>query len=251
LSQVNGNIEISVGDSSIFTVDIIDPVEISPKFPGGEDSLWCFIETNLDFEIINYKNCLGKVVVFFDIDIKGNVTNVKINPEILKQHEWLVKDSLIENEISRVIHLLPPWTPGALMDKPVPINYVLPIAIPYTDFKCNENTNHTVTYWKVDKNAQFFYKGRKETKESIEKYVGENGIWPSQDDCQGRVYIRVLIDKNGVLSDYKILRGLGDCRGFNEEALRLVRLMPRWKPAEINGNPVKSYTVIPISFSLK
>ena len=63
--------------------------------------------------------------------------------------------------------------------------------------------------------------------------------------------MRVIINEQGELSDFVILRGLDGCRGFNEEALRLVGLMPNWQPAKINGKPVKSYTMIPINFMLR
>ncbi|HPZ74951.1 MAG: energy transducer TonB [Bacteroidales bacterium] len=238
-------------DSVSSDYELIDYIETSPQFPGGEDSLWCFIENNLDFKILNYSNHQGKVLVFFEIDTTGKVINVQTNPDYTQRLEWLVNDSLIENEIRRVIKLLPDWKPGLQINKPIRVQYILTINIPYTDFKCKTIDNPTTAYWKVDKYAQFLYKGEKETKESIEKFISENGIWPSQDDCTGKVYLRVLINEQGELSDFVILRGLDDCRGFNEEALRLVRLMPNWKPAEIGGKPVKSYTVIPISFVIR
>lgn len=238
-------------DSVSSDYELIDYIETHPQFPGGEDSLWCFIENNIDFKILNYSNHQGKVLVFFEIDTTGKVVNVQTNPDYTQRLEWLVNDSLIENEIRRVIKLLPDWKPGLQINKPIRVQYILPINIPYTDFKCKTVDNPTTAYWKVDKYAQFLYKGEKETKESIEKFIGENGIWPSQDDCFGKVYVRVLINEQGELSDFVVLRGLDDCRGFNEEALRLVRLMPNWKPAEIGGKPVKSYTVIPISFVIR
>ena len=238
-------------DSVSSDYELIDYIETPPQFPGGEDSLWCFIENNLDFKILNYSNHQGKVLVFFEIDTTGKVINVQTNPDYTQRLESLVNDSLIENEIKRVIKLLPDWKPGLLINKPIRVQYILLIKIPYTDYKCKTIDNPTTTYWKVDKYAQFQYKGEKETKESIERFIGENGIWPSQDDCIGTVYVRVLINEQGELSDFVILRGLDDCRGFNEEALRLVRLMPNWKPAEIDGKPVKSYTVIPISFVIR
>ncbi|MDD3629553.1 MAG: energy transducer TonB [Bacteroidales bacterium] len=238
-------------DSVSSDYELIDYIETPPQFPGGEDSLWCFIENNLDFKILNYSNHQGKVLVFFEIDTTGKVINVQTNPDYTQRLESLVNDSLIENEIKRVIKLLPDWKPGLLINKPIRVQYILLIKIPYTDYKCKTIDNPTTTYWKVDKYAQFQYKGEKETKESIERFIGENGIWPSQDDCIGTVYVRVLINEQGELSDFVILRGLDDCRGFNEEALRLVRLMPNWKPAEIGGKPVKSYTVIPISFVIR
>ena len=135
-------------------------------------------------------------------------------------------------------------------NKPIQIKYTLLINIPYTDFKCKVVQNPTTSIWQVDKYAQFRYKGKNNTKESLEKFIREHAIVPSQDDCIGKVYVQVLINEQGELSDYMILRGLDGCRGFNEEALRLVRMMPKWIPAKKNRKPVKSYTVIPISFIL-
>lgn len=247
-SQIENEIS---GDSLAMNEEMITYIETPPKFQGGEDSIWCFIENNLDFKILNYSNSQGKVLVFFEIDTTGKVIKIQTNPDYTQRLEWLVNDSLIESEIKRVIKLLPDWEPGLQRDKPIRVKYTLPIKIPYTDYKCKTIDNPTTTYWKVDKYAQFRYKGEKETKESIEKFIGENGIWPSQDDCIGKVYVRVIINEKGELSDFVILRGLDGCRGFNKEALRLVGLMPNWKPAEINGKPVKSYTVIPISFILR
>ena len=245
--------EIDIIDFDTISTDneMITYIETPPKFPGGEDSLWCFFESNLDFNILNFHEKHGKVLAFFEIDTTGKVVNIKTNPVYTQRLEWLVNDSLIETEIKRVLELSPIWTPGSQRDKPIKISYTLPIKIPYTDFKCANLNNPTAAYWKVDKYAEFRYQGEKETKNSIERFIGENGIWPSQDDCTGKVYVRVIINEKGELSDYNILRGLNGCRGFNDEALRIVRIMPRWKPAEINGKPVKSYNVIPISFILR
>jgi len=247
-SQIENEIKVD----SLFAYDeMIACIETPPQFHGGVDSLWCFIEANLDFKILNYSNYHGKVMAFFEIDTTGEVINIQTNPYYTQRLVWLVNDSLIENEIKRVLRLLPDWEPGLQRDKPVQVQCNLPIKIPYTDYKCKSIDNPTAVYWKVDEYAQFQYKEKKETNESLEKFIRENGIWPSQDDCVGKVYVRVIINAQGELSDFLILRGLDGCRGFNEEALRLVGLMPNWKPAEIEGKLVKSYTVIPISFILR
>lgn len=238
-------------DSVDSNYEMITYIEIPPKFPGGEDSLWCFIESNLDFKILNYSNYLGTVLVVFEINNGGQVVNVQTNPDYTQKKNWLINDSLIECEIKRVITLLPDWDPALQRNKPIRLSYALPFKIPYTDYKCKTLYNPTAVNWKVDKYAEFRYNGCNDTKESIEKFVGENGLWPSQDDCTGKVYVRVMINEHGELSDFVILRGLDGCRGFNEEALRLIRLMPKWIPAQIHGKPVKSYTVIPIGFMLR
>ena len=45
---------------------------------------------------------------------------------------------------------------------------------------------------------------------------------------EGRVYISFVVEKDGSVSDVKVLRGIGD--GCDEEAVRVVRSMPNWKP---------------------
>ena len=226
----------------------IDLIETSSIFPGGEDSLMCFIESNLDFEILNFHKDYGRVRAFFVIDTLGKVTDIETNSEHAQRFGWDLKDSLIENEIKRVLKLLPDWTPAQLNNKPVRVGYTLPIEIPYTNFKCRTIDNPTATYWNVDKNAIFQYKDEIDTKESIIKFTKEHLIAPSEDDCSGKVFIRTLIDESGKLTDLKVLGRSIDCTGFIEEALRIVELMPNWIPAEINGKYVKSYNVIPIMF---
>jgi hypothetical protein len=107
-----------------------------PRFHGGEDSLWCFIERNLDFTVLNNSQHQGVVMVFFEIDTTGKVIHVRTNPESTQGREWLVNDRLIEDEIKRVFQCMPDWEPGLQKDKPIRVPYILPIPIPYTKFKC-------------------------------------------------------------------------------------------------------------------
>lgn len=64
----------------------------------------------------------------------------------------------------------------------------------------------------------------------------------------GKVFITFNIETDGRLSDVKILRGFDkDC---DVEALRVVKLMPKWNPGKKNGNAVKTNFVLPIKFAL-
>lgn len=244
-SQTNETIK---QDSTNYSESIIDYFETPPEFPGGMDSLWCFIETNLDFNIINLQKAFGKVYTIFVIQPTGQVSDIKVNPEYTSRTPGLLKDSIIENEIKRVLQLMPRWTPGTQRDNPIRISFSLHFQIPYTDFKCKHLNNPTARYWKVDQPARFVYKREKDARKSIAMFVSEHMVWPSHDDCVGNILVRVLIDETGRLSDLTIVRGLDGCRGFNEESLRLIKLMPDWIPAEIKGKPVKSYYIIPINF---
>jgi protein TonB len=70
----------------------------------------------------------------------------------------------------------------------------------------------------------------------------ENGI-------EGRVYVTFVVGPDGSIRDVKVLRGIGG--GCDEEAMRVVRMMPPFKPAKQNGRPVNVQFNMPIVFSLK
>jgi protein TonB len=62
----------------------------------------------------------------------------------------------------------------------------------------------------------------------------------------GKVYLTFVVDPEGRLHDPQVVRGLG--AGLDEEALRLVRLMPWWNPGKVHGQPVWVSVTMPIVF---
>lgn len=69
----------------------------------------------------------------------------------------------------------------------------------------------------------------------------ENGV-------SGKVFLTFIIEKDGHLSDIVVIRKAG--YGFDEEALRVLKLAPAWKPGIQNGQPVRVRYTIPINFQL-
>lgn len=65
---------------------------------------------------------------------------------------------------------------------------------------------------------------------------------------EGKVYVRFVINKDGTISDIKILKGLG--AGCDQEAIRVIKLLPKWSPAKQRGIPVKSRRTLPVVFKL-
>ncbi len=71
------------------------------------------------------------------------------------------------------------------------------------------------------------------------KVASYNGI-------KGVVYINFIVEKDGAMSNIKLLMGIGG--GCDEEALRVARLMPKWTPGKRKGQPVRVYINMPIRF---
>ncbi|GAB3549514.1 M56 family metallopeptidase [Spirosoma fluminis] len=66
--------------------------------------------------------------------------------------------------------------------------------------------------------------------------------------AQGKVFVRFIVTKEGEVKDVTILKGIGF--GADEEAVRVVSLMPRWKPGMQNGRAVNTQFNLPINFTL-
>lgn len=83
------------------------------------------------------------------------------------------------------------------------------------------------------------------------KFVQENLVYPEDAEkagIQGRVIVRFVVQKDGSLSNIRILRGTDP--SCDREAIRVVKAMPRWKPGKQNGKEVPVYFTIPFTFRL-
>ncbi|MBC8173217.1 MAG: energy transducer TonB [Chitinophagales bacterium] len=65
---------------------------------------------------------------------------------------------------------------------------------------------------------------------------------------EGKVYIEFIVNEDGSISDAVIIKGIGF--GCEEEALKAVQKMPKWKPGKQQGNPVRVKLTIPVDFRL-
>lgn len=69
----------------------------------------------------------------------------------------------------------------------------------------------------------------------------ENGI-------QGRVIVSFVIDKDGSITDIEVVRSIDPF--LDKEAIRVIKIMPKWKPGMIKGKPVRVKYTVPVTFSL-
>lgn len=87
---------------------------------------------------------------------------------------------------------------------------------------------------------------------SLLKFLGNNVKYPviaQENGIQGKVYVSFVINETGNINDVCIVRGVDI--SLNNEALRVVRSMPRWKPGKQAGKTVKVRYNVPIFFELK
>ena len=88
--------------------------------------------------------------------------------------------------------------------------------------------------------------------EALGDYLAKSIVYPEQakaDGVQGRVFVQFEVEPDGSIGDVTLFRGIGG--GCDEEALRVIKAMPQWKPAKYKGTPTRSRIQVPINFVLK
>ena len=86
---------------------------------------------------------------------------------------------------------------------------------------------------------------------ALMEYVSKNVAYPEEakeKEIQGRVFIGFVVEKDGSVNEVKVMRGIGG--GCDEEAVRVIKGMPKWKPGIQKGKPVRVSYMMPINFKL-
>jgi protein TonB len=81
--------------------------------------------------------------------------------------------------------------------------------------------------------------------EKFYKFVGNNYKTPEEEGLKGKVYVTFVVEKDGSLTDIKVLRDIG--YGTGAEAIRVLKKCPRWTPGEQNGKKVRVLYSLPIT----
>lgn len=82
-------------------------------------------------------------------------------------------------------------------------------------------------------------------------FIGDHINYPASArrmKVEGRVFVEFIVEKNGALTDVHVVRGIG--AGCDEEAVRVLRMVPNFNPGKQRGVPVRVKMVLPIYFKL-
>ena len=88
--------------------------------------------------------------------------------------------------------------------------------------------------------------------DAMYQFLKDNIVYPESakmDSIQGRVFVYFIVEPDGNISNVKVLRGIGG--GCDEEALRVVKAMPKWHSGMQDGKAVAVSYVLPVVFKLQ
>ena len=86
----------------------------------------------------------------------------------------------------------------------------------------------------------------------ITKWINKHVKYPmiaQENGVQGKVIVQFVVGKDGTVGDIKVVRGVDS--SLDQEAVRVIKSMPKWKAGKQRGVPVKVSFTVPINFQLK
>jgi TonB family protein len=82
------------------------------------------------------------------------------------------------------------------------------------------------------------------------QFIKQNLKYPDDRCVEGTVTVGFVIEEDGTVSNVHIKRGLQGLENYNNEALRVVSLMPMWKPGKQEGRAIRVNQTLPVRFKM-
>jgi protein TonB len=123
----------------------------------------------------------------------------------------------------------------------------LPIAPKITDLVDLDVPDEGKVFITVEQQPQF-----PDGDKALYTFLSENIHYPqaaARANISGKVYVKFVVEKDGSIGNVEIIKGIGF--GCDEEAARVIKLMPRWTPGKQNGRAVRVYYNMPVVYRLE
>ena len=78
------------------------------------------------------------------------------------------------------------------------------------------------------------------------QWVAAHVRYPAGTTAEGTVMVKFVVGRDGGVQEFELIKGVDPL--LDAEALRVVRSSPKWRPAKLNGNPVRTTFTIPVEF---
>ena len=114
----------------------------------------------------------------------------------------------------------------------------------------NKTSDDVVAYYDCDQRPMFL--NSQDPRRFLEEWVYKYLKYPEsalRNGIQGRVMVQFIIEKDGKVTDVKVVRGVSE--ELDAEAVKVISASPEWKAGRVNGNKVRTSMSIPVEFRLE
>ena len=225
-------------------------VEQMPTFPGGEEGFMKFLSNNINYpQKAMEQGIQGRVVTQFQVKKDGSIGEVKIINKL---------DPDLDKEAIRVVKLLPKFIPGTINGEPANVWYTMPITFKLQSLgKPKESKEESKVYsLEIDEEEVVtsvdYFPEFPGGNAALMKFLSNNISYPQEameQGIQGKVVVQFIVRKDGSIGTVKVVKSIHPL--LDEEAMRLVKILPTFKPAYRDEKPVNTWYTLPITFKLQ
>ena len=220
--------------------------ETLPTYPRGQVGLSEFFRANCKYpESAKENGIQGTVICKFGVNSNGSITNV----DVIQSSG----DKSLDKEAKRLVKMMLPWKSGSRNGKLARVYYDLPIT-----FQLQEPVV-CVSYY--EENHPLIKEATKIAAETMPEFPGgvkelsrflsNNVKYPPEAAAKnlgGKVVCQFVVEKDGSISEVEVVKSSGHAL-LDDEAVRVVSIMPKWKPGTQDGQPVRVQYSIPVNFN--
>jgi TonB family protein len=228
----------TIADGRVLLTSDVDKL---PSFPGGNAKVLEYVVRHLKYPSqARASGQEGKVYLQFIVNEDGTLDSISVMKGISPE---------MDAEAVRIVKGMPKWRPGILNEKAVKVRYTFPVHFNladcmWPDEETIEALNKEGILMEADEMPSFPGGER-----GAAIYVAQNIRYPKeafQKKLQGKVLVQFVVTESGELSRISIFRSAG--KVLDNEALRVIKSMPKWNPGQQGGKPVQVWQVFPVTF---
>jgi len=226
---------------------VYEMVETQPEFPGGQQAMYRYLAEHIVYpQDALAQGIEGRPVCQFVVNKDSTISDIA-----------LVRSCgtpSLDDEALRVIGEMPKWNPGKQQGQIVRTRFILPVPFrisPAVKANIGEivgNDADEKVFIVVERMPEF-----PGGTQALVNFLKENVHYPEdarKAKIEGKTICQFIVDKDGSITDVQVAKSSGNA-SLDDEALRVIRKMPRWKPGAQKGKPVRVKYTIPINFALK
>ena len=214
---------------------VYDRFEVAPEPIGGRVAYLQWLDKTIKIpETVDPDKANGEALLEFVVEPNGELSDIRVSSKLGTATEKAIREAVAGSAR---------WRSAMINGRPVRARHQMQIrvhpdsssakAIVFTD-------SAEVMAEPPGGHAAFM------------QWIGRNYQYPHQavkQGVSGTMKLRFIVEKDGSITQVEILNDLG--YGTGEEAIRVLKHSPRWKPALITGKPVRSYFILPIKLSVQ
>lgn len=240
-------------------MNVVREPDVQAEYPGGEQALMKFLSSKIKYpKEAREQGLQGKSYVEFMVRDNGSIDAVRVTKSSGSQ--------ALDDEAVRVVKSMPRWTPAKYNGENVNSMLTLPVAFKLGDvpqvtaeMPIGQNKKDEVVHVSIVLKDEKVYQVVEHQPEfkggqgELMKFLQSNVEYPQEareQNIQGKAFVCFVVEKDGSITDVKIMKSSGSDL-LDQEAMRVVKSMPRWEPGKQGGKVVRVKFTVPVMFRLQ